>query len=223
MAQSLLHRAATGSTMQAFSNTTASPLQSAETDVQLIEALLRNDACAWHEFRVRYDRLIHRCITKVTSRFPNYVTSDDVRDIHGSLLVQLLANNMHKLRLFNPERGNRLSSWIGMLAVNAAYDYLRNIRRDAKSSVVAEEDLVCDHQPDPYSLCEQRERARHVGVLLEAFSERDQEFVELYFAEGLEPEEVATRMKISIKTVYSKKHKIQSRLEAIVERAQMAA
>ena len=47
--------------------------------------------------------------------------------------------------------------------------------------------------------------------------------VALYFGEGLEPEQIAERMHISVKTVYSKKHKIQSRLEAMLSQAQLAA
>jgi RNA polymerase sigma-70 factor, ECF subfamily len=45
----------------------------------------------------------------------------------------------------------------------------------------------------------------------------------LYFGEGLTPEQIAQEMGINIKTVYSKKHKIQARLEAIVARRQLAA
>ena len=41
----------------------------------------------------------------------------------------------------------------------------------------------------------------------------DQTFVRLYYMDGLSPEEVAEEMQISVKTVYSKKHKIRSRLE----------
>jgi DNA-binding CsgD family transcriptional regulator len=32
----------------------------------------------------------------------------------------------------------------------------------------------------------------------------------------MEPQEIATTMNISVKTVYSKKHKIQSRLESVL-------
>ena len=36
-------------------------------------------------------------------------------------------------------------------------------------------------------------------------------------------QQIAERMHISVKTVYSKKHKIQSRLEAMLSQAQLAA
>ena len=45
------------------------------------------------------------------------------------LLVSLNNRDMHKLRTFEPERGHRLSTWIGLLATNTAWDYLRSVAR----------------------------------------------------------------------------------------------
>ena len=49
-----------------------------------------------------------------TGRFATFVGQDDIREIYATLLVQLLSNDMHKLRTFDPERGNRFGSWIGL-------------------------------------------------------------------------------------------------------------
>jgi RNA polymerase sigma-70 factor, ECF subfamily len=54
-------------------------------------------------------------------------------------------------------------------------------------------------------------------------SARDREFMQLYFGLGLEPQQVASKMGISIKTVYTKRHKIQARLESLLERQPVAA
>ena len=59
--------------------------------------------------------------------------------------------------------------------------------------------------------------------ILAEFSEKDREFITLYYGEGLEPDEIAGRMGISVKTVYSKKHKIRSRLEAMLVERKLAA
>src|SRR4051812_13080411 len=72
----------------------------AAEDARLLEGLLCNAPVAWREFGVRYDRLIFRCISKVTRRFGSRVTSDDVREIHGQLILSLLANDKHKLKSF---------------------------------------------------------------------------------------------------------------------------
>lgn len=190
--------------------------QGFETDDDLIAGMLANRAAAWREFQARFDRLILRCITKVTRRFASLVSADDVREVYATLYVSLLANDKHKLRSFDPARGNRFSSWIGLLAINAAYDYLRSIKREPQKENLAEAmDLVCD-RPDPFELASEHERAMIAHRTLEDFSEKDRTFAALYFGEGMAPQDIAVRMNISVKTVYSKKHKIQARLESVL-------
>ncbi|MFO0551781.1 MAG: sigma-70 family RNA polymerase sigma factor [Polyangiaceae bacterium] len=197
----------------------ASDALSPNDERALLDGLLAGSDRAWRQFHIRYDRLIYRCITKVTGRFSAVVSQDDVREIYATLVVQLLSNDMHKLRTFDPARGNRFSSWLGLLAINASYDYLRSLRREPNRAPLAEAEDLRSECPTPDDLCEQRERAERVVVALRTFSAKDQQFVELYFGEGLEPEQIAERMNISIKTVYSKKHKIQSRLESLLSAA----
>jgi RNA polymerase sigma-70 factor (ECF subfamily) len=187
-----------------------------ETEADLIAGMMANDPAAWREFQVRYDRLIIRCITKVTRRFASIVSQDDVREIYATLYVSLLSNDMHKLRSWDPERGNRFSSWIGLLAINAAYDYLRTLKREPQKECITEAmELVADI-PDPFELTSERERATIAQQTLADFSEKDRTFAALYFGEGMDPQDIANEMNISVKTVYSKKHKIQSRLESVL-------
>jgi RNA polymerase sigma-70 factor (ECF subfamily) len=183
----------------------------------LVEALIANDPSAWREFQRRYDRLVLRCITKITKRFAA-VSQDDVREIYAQLLVSLLANGKAKLRAFDPARGSRFSSYIGMLAIHCAYDWLRAVRREPQREVLSEAAELTSDTPDPFEAAAQQERAEMAARVMEGFSERDRTFAALYFGEGMEPHEIARSMKISVKTVYSKKHKIQSKLEAIVAR-----
>jgi RNA polymerase sigma-70 factor, ECF subfamily len=189
----------------------------------LVREMLAGSERAWRAFHARYDRLITRCIARVTARFSAVMCQDEVRDIHATLLVQLLSNDMRKLRSFDAERGTRLGSWICALAVNCAYDYLRGARRAPCAATLDEAEVLSCDLPSPYEHVEHRERAELVTEVLRAFSDKDREFVTLYFGEGLPPEQVAERMRISVKTVYSKKHKIQSRLEAMLSDACLAA
>jgi RNA polymerase sigma-70 factor (ECF subfamily) len=181
----------------------------------LVDGLIANDKTAWREFQQRYDRLILRCITKVTKRFAS-VSQDDVREIYAQLLVSLLANNKSKLRVFDAARGSRFSSYIGMLSIHCAYDWLRAVRREPQREPLAEAVELCSELPDPFEAAAAQERANLAARVMAGFSERDRTFAALYFGEGMEPHEIARSMKISVKTVYSKKHKIQSKLESIV-------
>jgi RNA polymerase sigma-70 factor, ECF subfamily len=182
----------------------------------LVFALIANDAKAWREFSNRYERLIYRCITKVTRRFASVVTQEDVREIYATLLVSLLTNDKHKLRSFDPERGTRFSTWIGLLAINCAYDHLRAAKREPSKGTLAEAADLASRLPDPFEQVAEHERAAIAQKTLGSFSDKDRTFAALYFGEGMEPDQIARTMKISVKTVYSKKHKIQSRLESML-------
>jgi RNA polymerase sigma-70 factor (ECF subfamily) len=199
------------------------PNTDGEGEKQLLDGLIADDSQAWREFNTRYSRLIYRCITRVTARFSAVVGPDDIREIYAMLCLQLLANDKRKLRSFEPGRGNKLGSWIGMLAIHSAYDYLRGLKREPKRGTLSEAEALSAETPDPYEVFLMRERAGIVGVLLQSFSDKDREFIKLYYGEGLEPEQIADAMQISVKTVYSKKHKIRSRLQALLEEHKLAA
>lgn len=186
----------------------------------LVHDMLAGRERAWRAFHVRYDRLIFQCITKVLGRS---ASQDDVREVYATLLVQLLANNMHKLRMFDPERGARFGSFIGMLAGHCAHDYIRSRRRDDRKAPLSEAEIVACERPSPFDHVAYKERVERLEGLLSALPAKDREFVALYFGEELEPEQIAERMRISVKTVYTKRHKIQSRLEAMLSGAKLAA
>ena len=198
-------------------------LPCAFTEQELIDAMIVGDEYAWVEFHKRYARLIYRCITKVTGRFSSVVCAEDVREIYATLVLQLLSNDMHKLRSFDPERGNRFGTWIGMLAINASYDHLRSVRREPNRGSLVEAEGMWSETSDPFAEVDRKQREQILADMLEGFSPKDQLFVALYFDQGLDAEEVAQRMSISVKTVYSKKHKIRTRLERLLQRDRLAA
>jgi len=195
---------------------------SPEEELQLIAGLLSDEADAWRQFTDCYSRVVRRCISRVLNRFGGITTEEDAREVYSTFCLQLVSRDKLKLRSFDPSRGTRLSTWLGMLSTHAAYDFLRSRRRDPKTEECDQEPPSID-VPSPFDICAVRERARQVTDLLGSFSDKDRQFVVLYFQEGLEPEQVAERMGISVKTVYSKKHKIRSRLMDLLDRRQLAA
>ncbi|MEM9194418.1 MAG: sigma-70 family RNA polymerase sigma factor, partial [Myxococcota bacterium] len=186
------------------------------TDAELLERMLARKGQAWREFHRRYDRLIYRCIHKVTGRFTSVVGSEDVREIYAMFLMNLTARNMHKLRSFQPERGNKLSSWIGLLATNTAWDYLRSVARQPQTTQLADAAEVRTTQASAVDQLMEKEQWRLLNEAILSFSSKDRDFLKLYYVDGLSPEEIAEKMDISVKTVYSKKHKIRCRLERAV-------
>jgi RNA polymerase sigma-70 factor (ECF subfamily) len=190
------------------------------SDAELLQRMMQREPRAWREFHSRYDRLIYRAIHKVTQRFTSVLDSADVEEIYAGLLCSLNARDMHKLRTFDVQRGHRLSTWMSLLATNAAWDYLRTISRQPQRGPEHEADDVSCIAPDPFHALAAKEEWHRVHEMLLGFSEKDRTFVELFFVEGRTPEQIASEMRISVKTVYSKKHKIRCRLELALGREQ---
>ena len=69
--------------------------------------------------------------------------------------------------------------------------------------------------PDAFEEILHRERWSTINSLMSDFSDGDRRFVLLYYAMGLLPEQVASELHISVKTVYSKKNKVKLRLEEL--------
>jgi RNA polymerase sigma-70 factor (ECF subfamily) len=188
-------------------------------EAELVSDLVAGDERAWRRFQATLGPALMEDIQRVRRQFPSSIASDDVRDIYAELCVQLLANDKRRLRQFDPAHGTSLRAWLGVLARHAAFDFLRNRRRQPTVRWRGDDERLValgGEQPDAFGICSGRERARIVATVIEELSERDREFVELYFYEGLDPEQTAERLGICVGTVYSKKHKIRARIESLL-------
>src|SRR5258706_2999682 len=83
------------------------------SDRELLKSVLRSDARAWAELVRRFRPLIYRCITKVTLKYAPNLSGADLDEIYADVMMQLVHNEMHKRRIYNPARGTQLGSWIG--------------------------------------------------------------------------------------------------------------
>jgi RNA polymerase sigma-70 factor, ECF subfamily len=186
------------------------------TDMRLLDSVLAQDEIAWRELLRRFRGLIYRCITKVLCRYESVLSNEDVNEIFSEVCLNLLRDDMKKLRAYDPSRGSKLGSWIGLISINTSYDHLRVTARqpilDRLEGTLVERE---DSRPSPLELLLDKERWLRLNTLTSDFSPKDQRFMELYFARGMAPTEVARLMNISVKTVYSKKNKIRNRLVAL--------
>ncbi len=147
------------------------------------------------------------------------MTSADSEEIYAEVLISLLRDDMRKLRMYNPHRGTKLSSWVGMISVNAAYDFLRSAgRRPMLDRIDGTPNPHEEYDRTPLDTLLEKERWGSLNGLLQEFSEKDRTFLRLYYAQGLDAEKVADQMSISLKTVYSKKHKIRAHLRRCLEK-----
>lgn len=183
-------------------------------ETTLIPNLLNDDESAWRTFHELYSNRLLGAISRVTRRFPQLTGADHVDEIYGTLCLRLLSDDKRRLRSFDPERGTPLGAWLCTLARNSAHDFLRQRQRQPwlghNADDVAEVEPRSE-TPDAFSVCAMHEQLGRLEQLMTTLSARDQEFLKAYL-EGLEPEEIAAELGISVSTVYSKKHKILARL-----------
>jgi RNA polymerase sigma-70 factor, ECF subfamily len=184
-------------------------------DATLIPSLLSDDERAWRTFHELYSNRLLGAISRVTRRFPQLTGTDHVDEIYGTLCLRLLSDDKRRLRSFDPGRGTPLGAWLCTLARNSAHDFLRDRQRQPWLARISDDGADAEPRsdaPDAFNVCAMREDAEQLEELMTTLSTRDQEFLRAYL-QGLEPEEIAGELGISVSTVYSKKHKILARLE----------
>ncbi len=196
--------------------------QSGFSEVDLLEGLLTNQVAAWHEFNRRYSHMLYACIARIVRRFARSTGSDDASEIYSTFCLGLIQDK-RRLQSFERDHGTKLGSWLAMLAVHATYDYLRSLRRRPSGVPIENISDLAAAYPVPDELCIQQQRNELVARLLNELTEKDRQFMLLHFGQGLAPEQVAQKMGISVKTVYTKKHKLRGRLEAMLVNYRTAA
>jgi RNA polymerase sigma-70 factor (ECF subfamily) len=190
-------------------STSHEPLSS---EPALVERMLRRDESAWAEFQRRYARLATACISRALG--PSAQPSD-VEEVHAIALAELLEDDMRKLRTFDPSRG-RLSCWFGTVAKHTACNHARSLRRSSAHSALEAALEVPEGAPTPDERMELAERHALTTRLFRSLSSREIEFAALYYGEELPAQQIADQLQISIKTVYTRRFRIQSRLGSVL-------
>ncbi len=183
----------------------------------LVEQVLSKDQKAWREFCRRYENLIVACTLKTLRRYHATFNADDLADIVGEVWMVLWKDDMRKLRLFDPARGYRLTSWLGLITTHCTIDQLRqrcsaDLYFDDVSSL--ELTLADDHRPDQG--LEEMESVKIARQAIGQLSSEEQRFVLSCFHEERRPEDLAQELGITVNTVYSRKFKIREKLTRIV-------
>jgi RNA polymerase sigma-70 factor (ECF subfamily) len=194
-----------------------------EEEAQLLKALLKpgtdgaRQAC-WSQFVRRYERLITSCVLKVLRRYGAVFSNEDLDDLVGDVWLQLLRDDLKKLRQYDAERGFRIASFIGLVATNTTIDHLRSRQAEATPLDEVMEDyasltLVADA---PSETVERNEQAALVRSALSRLSADERSFVVEVFHAERAPEELARTLGVTTNTVYSRKFKIRAKLQRIV-------
>jgi RNA polymerase sigma-70 factor (ECF subfamily) len=187
-----------------------------EEELAVLDAALSGDVKAWDRFCRRYQALIIGCVRRVLRRYGASFDATELADMVAEVWVVILRDDRRKLRQYDPNRGYRLSSWIGLIATNCAIDQLR--ARSAEHSYLEEMptvDRVLVDLSSPQSRLEQIEASRLAQAALERLDAADRDFVVACFHEERSPATLAAELGVSVNTIYSRKFKVRAKLARI--------
>jgi RNA polymerase sigma-70 factor (ECF subfamily) len=192
------------------------------SETELVSAVLAREPAAWPAFFARYERLVMSCVRKVMRRYGAQYSEEDLEDVVSQTAFNIVKDDYKKLRAYDPGRGYKLSSWVGLIATNAAHDALR---RRAPTDVWGASSIddtdpslpIAGAEEPAQEALERLEQQRELRAAMAELSPSDRLFVTYYFVEELEPAAIARLMKISINTVYSRKNKVREKLRHLIE------
>lgn len=183
------------------------------SDLELLSHVMEGEGRAWRIFHRRFHGLIYSCAVKASTESGFYLDAEEISDIVQEVNLRMVDRNFRRLRMYRTDAGTSVATWVGVIAFSTTKDCVRRLRRQrAEVMTETELDRMISEEAGPDEKLEDREQKAFVDARLQELSERDQEFVRLYFMEARAAEEVAELMGISVSTVYSKKAKIAARL-----------
>lgn len=192
-------------------------------DGDLVAAVIAREPAAWPTFFAKYERLVLACIRRVLRRYGASHGEEDIEDLASQTAFNLVKDDYKKLRTFDASRGYKLSSWVGLIASNTALDALRRRGPTDVWSAASLDDTdpvipsLMSPADGPAESLERKDHVRQVQEAIASLSASEQLFLEYYYVEDLEPEEISRLMNISLNTVYSRKNKIREKLSRFVQ------
>jgi RNA polymerase sigma factor (sigma-70 family) len=194
-----------------------------EADLELLAAVLAGVPRAWEHFIRRFGRLIESCVRDTYRRYRVLagVSDDDVADGVQDVYLDLLRDDMKKLRMYDRTRGKQLSSWLGLIASRLTIQKLRECDPVA-SELPAESDDLIDRTPQPDEAYYQLERRARAERALAQLSPREREIVLLPSAQGSHHSastpitQYAEKMNMHPRALLSQRQRILTRLQKMV-------
>src|SRR5690349_17914132 len=124
-----------------------------DDELELLAAILAGQRRCWTEFKRRYERLIASCLMLTLRRYEVPFSQADVQDLIAEVWLDLLRDDLKKLRAFEPSRGFRLSNWIALIATRTTIDRLRTQRAETLARErLAVESASHGDEPDEHAM-----------------------------------------------------------------------
>ena len=185
-------------------------------DLHLIETCIQGKAGAWRTFITRYSPLVYYVIRKVLYARSAAVSREELADLHNDIFVSIMDRQGRKLRQYEGKNGCSVSTWIRVIAVRAAIDYLKKRREAASLSdeeICNEAERMAVSAGTPLTMLENQEQRQLLRELIDGLPPKDQLFIRLFYFEGLPPAQIARTLRSNTNAIYSRGNYLREKLK----------
>jgi len=189
-------------------------------DAQLLRGCLEGRREAWDDLVDRYSPYIYFLVHATLRKHSHRYDDDAVEEIHNSVFLAILEDDMRRLRAFRGDNGCSLRSWLRVITIHRTIDYLKALR--PMTSLDAEDseglrlvDAIPADEPSAeewLQRAEEPQAAELIGKAVADLSPADGSLYELFFVQGLDSRAVAEALGISAGAVYTRKCRMLDRM-----------
>lgn len=169
----------------------------------------------WEWFVKKYSRLIWHSIHKTFKLYSYKASSEDCEDIYGAIFVSLVEDDFKRLKTFKGEGACSLSTWLSVIAVRKAIDYLRrdNAYKMEDLADIGPEILgqIRDTKYCPAKVFELAQRETLVGEAVERLKPEDKTIASMLLS-GMDAVDIAESLGVEAGYVHSRKHRIVEKI-----------
>ena len=190
-------------------------------DRDLLSRCFSGDGEAAENLVRRFSNLVYQAVQHTLIVKHVRFNKQDLEDFHNTVFLRLFEHRCKKLKQYQGKNGCSLATWIRLITVRTILDHLRKkgvdsiARRDTQITLDEAYGLKGD-ECDGLTLLEMAEKEQLLWEGMQNLSPRDRLFMKLHFDQGLSVAEVAAAMQVSVKNVYTIKHRAIQRLKTQV-------
>lgn len=192
------------------------------TDEELLALALAGDETAQRRLFERLTPVIQARVGSILLRTRPYALRDDVEDFVQGVYVKLFEDDWRRLRMWDPDGGRTLRSWVSLIAEGHVYNALRDQGRRPVLEQVDEDDDDWDQNPSAGASPERRYAAREILLLIFDWlstetSSSNWQIFDLAYGEGKEVAEIAEITGLSSEVVYQRLSRLRKKARQLYE------
>jgi RNA polymerase sigma-70 factor (ECF subfamily) len=169
-------------------------------DRDLLKRCLNHEPGSWNDFVDRYLALIYHVINHASHLRSTTLRPEDVEDLAGEILLQIVAHDYAVLRQFRKE--SSLATYLTVIARRICVQELarRQTAREVQPQLDGRHAAELEPEEPPRAAVG-LETLEEVAKLLRKLPSREREVVRLFYLEGRTYEDISTQLGIPVNTI----------------------